>query len=221
MPNVAFRPQRGRNRPASCRGAFEGGPKCLTLPSEAHKKRGGRLRTGHREAHKKRGGRLRTGHREAATGQPAAEASDRPLEVLGRVLLGLANCCILRLWKCLKGSARLGQLLHPAVSQAPPRLGFGYRPGSADIDRRTSIKSLSKPGNEADSHPSALLEWLAPKRPVECRKMFLVDRIWCRESMILDSKIHCILAWPVSPPNVVRYPLISNLPGLILLPQGL
>ena len=58
MPNVAFRPQRGRNRPASCRGAFEGGPKCLTLPSEAHKKRGGRLRTGHREAHKKRRGRL-------------------------------------------------------------------------------------------------------------------------------------------------------------------
>ena len=53
--------------------------------------------------------------------------------MLGRVLLGLANCCILRLWKCLKGSARLGQLLHPAVSQAPPRLGFGYRPGSADI----------------------------------------------------------------------------------------
>ena len=79
------------------------------------------------------GGRLRTGHREAATGGPAGEASDRPLEVLGRVLLGLANCCILRLWKCLKGSARLGQLLHPAVSQAPPRLGFGYRPGSADI----------------------------------------------------------------------------------------
>ena len=68
-----LRPQRGRNRPASCRGAFEGGPKCLTLPSEAHKKRGGRLRTGHREAHKKRGGRLRTGHREAATGLPAAE----------------------------------------------------------------------------------------------------------------------------------------------------
>ena len=85
------------------------------------------------EAHKKRGGRLRTGHREAATGRPAGEASDRPLEVLGRVLLGLANCCILRLWKCLKGSARLGQLLHPAVSQAPPRLGFGYRPGSADM----------------------------------------------------------------------------------------
>ena len=46
------------NRPASCRGAFEGGPKCLTSPSEAHKKRGGRLRTGHREA---------------ATGLPAAE----------------------------------------------------------------------------------------------------------------------------------------------------
>ena len=53
MPNVAFgirregqasdRPQRGRGRPASCRGAFEGGPKCLTSPSEAHKKRGGRL----------------------------------------------------------------------------------------------------------------------------------------------------------------------------------
>ena len=66
MPNVAFgerrqasdRPQRGRNRPASCRGGFEGGPKCLTSPSEAHKKRGGRLRTGHREA---------------ATGLPAAE----------------------------------------------------------------------------------------------------------------------------------------------------
>ena len=58
MPNVAFgspeeerrqasdRPQRGRNRPA------------LTSPSEAHKTRGGRLRTGHREA---------------TTGLPAAE----------------------------------------------------------------------------------------------------------------------------------------------------
>ena len=39
-------------------GAFEAEPKCLTLPSEAHKKRGDRLRTGHREAHKKRRGRL-------------------------------------------------------------------------------------------------------------------------------------------------------------------
>ena len=53
------RPQRGHNRPASCRGGFEGGAKCLTSPSEAHKKRGGRL--------------IRTGHREAATGLPAAE----------------------------------------------------------------------------------------------------------------------------------------------------
>ena len=69
------RPQRGRNRPAGCREGFEGSPKCLTSPLEAHKKRGGRLRTGHREA---------------ATGLPAAEkglkavqnaerqASDRP-----------------------------------------------------------------------------------------------------------------------------------------------
>ena len=59
MPNVAFR---------------------------THKKRGGRLRTGHREAatglpaatspseaHKKRGGRLRTRHKKATTGLPAAE----------------------------------------------------------------------------------------------------------------------------------------------------
>ena len=108
MPNVAFgspqeerrqasdRPQRGRNKPA-CRGGFEGGPKCLTSPSDARKKRGGRLRTGHREAATglpaaERGGRPRTGHREAAAGLPAGEASDRPLEVLGRVLLGLANC---------------------------------------------------------------------------------------------------------------------------------
>ena len=78
-----------------------GGPKCLTSPSEAHKKRGGRLRTGHREAATglpaaERGGRPRTGHREAAAGLPAGEASDRPLEVLGRVLLGLANCFTLR-----------------------------------------------------------------------------------------------------------------------------
>ena len=70
MPNVAFgspeeerrqasdRPQRGRNRPAGCREAFAGGPKCLTSPSEAHKKRGGRLRRGRREA---------------TTGLPAAE----------------------------------------------------------------------------------------------------------------------------------------------------
>ena len=47
-----------RGRPASCREGFVGGPKCLTSPSEAHKKRGGRLRTGHREP---------------ATGLPAAE----------------------------------------------------------------------------------------------------------------------------------------------------
>ena len=77
-------------------GAFEAEPKCLTLPSEAHKKRRGRpasCREGGKEAvrlwgafeaepkcltlpseaHKKRGGRLRTGHREAARGLPAAE----------------------------------------------------------------------------------------------------------------------------------------------------
>ena len=71
MPNVAFgskpirREEAGlgqakrRGRPASCREGFGGGPKCLTSPSEAHKKRGGC--------------RLRTGHREAATGLPAAE----------------------------------------------------------------------------------------------------------------------------------------------------
>ena len=33
------RPQRGRGRPAGCRGGFEGGARgCLTLPSEAHRK---------------------------------------------------------------------------------------------------------------------------------------------------------------------------------------
>ena len=70
MPNVAFgskpirREEAGlgqakrRGRPASCREGFGGGPKCLTSPSEAHKKRGGC--------------RLRTGHREPATGLPAA-----------------------------------------------------------------------------------------------------------------------------------------------------
>ena len=57
--------------------------KCLTSPSEAHKRRGGRLRTGHREA---------------ATGLPASWRG------LGQAF-GSA-------WK---GSARLGQLLHPRV----------------------------------------------------------------------------------------------------------
>ena len=46
-------------------GAFEAEPKCLTLPSEAHKKRGGRLRTGHREA---------------ARGLPAAERLLKPVQ---------------------------------------------------------------------------------------------------------------------------------------------
>ena len=32
------RPQRGRGRPAGCRGAFEGGAGCLTSPLEAHRK---------------------------------------------------------------------------------------------------------------------------------------------------------------------------------------
>ena len=114
-----------------------GGPKCLTSPSEAHKKRGGRLRTGHREAatglpaaeeglkavqkcltspsdaHKRRGGRLRTGHREAATGLPAAERGGRPRTGRSRPASwrGLGQA----FGSAWKGSARLGQLLHPRV----------------------------------------------------------------------------------------------------------
>ena len=88
MPNVAFgspeeekrqasdRPQRGRGRPAGCREAFEGGARgCLTSPLEAHRKsfRHASSLTLPSEAQKKRRGRLRTGHREAGAGLPAAE----------------------------------------------------------------------------------------------------------------------------------------------------
>ena len=63
------------------------------------------------------------------------QASDRPPR--GR---GQPQCtCTHAFGSAWKGSARLGQLLHPAVSQAPPRLGFGYRPGSAD-----TINNLDK-----------------------------------------------------------------------------
>ena len=71
MRQASDRPQRGRKRPAGCREAFEAGPKCLTLPSEAHKKRGGRLRTGHREA---------------ARGLPAAERLLKPVQNASRCL---------------------------------------------------------------------------------------------------------------------------------------
>ena len=90
-------------------GAFEAEPKCLTLPSEAHKKRRGRpascreegkaavrlwgafeaepkCLTLPSEAHKKRGGRLRTGHREAARGLPAAERLLKPVQNASRCL---------------------------------------------------------------------------------------------------------------------------------------
>ena len=73
------RPQRGRGRPAGCRGAFEGRARgCLTLPSEAHRK----SFVGQAAACRnvcgrgpwvKRRGKLRTGHREAGAGLPAAE----------------------------------------------------------------------------------------------------------------------------------------------------
>ena len=72
------RPQRGRGRPAGCRG-FEGGARgCLTLPSEAHRKSflgqaAACRNVCGRGPWAKRRGRLRTGHREAAAGLPAAE----------------------------------------------------------------------------------------------------------------------------------------------------
>ena len=65
------RPQRGRGRPAGCRGGFEGGARgCLTLPSG--QAAACRSVCG-RGPWAKRRGRLRTGHREAAAGLPAAE----------------------------------------------------------------------------------------------------------------------------------------------------
>ena len=73
------RPQRGRGRPAGCRGGFEGGARgCLTLPSEAHRKSflgqaAACRNVCGRGPWVKRRGRLRTGHREAAAGLPAAE----------------------------------------------------------------------------------------------------------------------------------------------------
>ena len=72
-------PQRGRGRPAGCRGGFEGGARgCLTLPSEAHRKSflgqaAACRNVCGRGPWAKRRGRLRTGHREAAAGLPAAE----------------------------------------------------------------------------------------------------------------------------------------------------
>ena len=56
MPNVAFRTHKEERRQASREAAT--GLGAATSPSEARKKRGGRLRTGHREA---------------TTGLPAAE----------------------------------------------------------------------------------------------------------------------------------------------------
>ena len=73
------RPQRGRGRPAGCRGGFEGGA-CgsLTSPSEAHRtsflgQAAACRNVCGRGRWAKRRGRLRTGHREAAAGLPAAE----------------------------------------------------------------------------------------------------------------------------------------------------
>ena len=83
------RPQRGRGRPAGCRGAFEGRARgCLTLPSEAHRK----SFVGQAAACRnvcgrgpwvKRRGRLRTGHREAAL----------PSEAHRRSFVGQAAAC--------------------------------------------------------------------------------------------------------------------------------
>ena len=75
------RPQRGRGRPAGCRGSrgFEGGARgSLTSPSEAHRKSflgqaAACRNVCGRGPWAKRRGRLRTGHREAAAGLPAAE----------------------------------------------------------------------------------------------------------------------------------------------------
>ena len=73
------RPQRGRGRPAGCRGGFEGGDRgCLTLPSETHRKSflgqaAACRNVCGRSPWMKRRGRLRTGHREAAAGLPATE----------------------------------------------------------------------------------------------------------------------------------------------------
>ena len=73
------RSQRGRGRPAGCRGGFEGGARgCLMLPSEAHRKSflgqaAACRNVCGRGPWVKRRGRLRTGHREAAAGLPAAE----------------------------------------------------------------------------------------------------------------------------------------------------
>ena len=73
------RPQRGRGRPAGCRGGFEGGARgSLTSPSEAHRtsflgQAAACRNVCGRGRWAKRRGRLRTGHREAAAGLPAAE----------------------------------------------------------------------------------------------------------------------------------------------------
>ena len=66
------RPQRGRGRPAGCRGGFEGGARgCLTSPSEAHRK--SFLGCGLQE-------RLRPG----PVGEEKRQASDRPQRGRGR-----------------------------------------------------------------------------------------------------------------------------------------
>ena len=145
MPNVA-------GRPASCREGFGGGPQCLTLLSEAHKKRRGRpasCREGFgggpkcltllSEAHKKRRGRPAS-CREGLEGGPKCLPllSEKPIR-RGEAGLGQAterpwpatmhlHTC---LWKCLPpctGSARqgcgpgLGQCL-PLLSEKPIRRG--------------------------------------------------------------------------------------------------
>ena len=81
MPNVAFGSPSEEKRQACQLPRRVGGRS--KMPNVAFGK-----------AHKKRRGRPRTGHREAAANHNAP--AHMPLEVLGRVLQGLANCFTLR-----------------------------------------------------------------------------------------------------------------------------
>ena len=140
------RPQRGRGRPAGCRGGFEGGAGgCLTLPSEAHRKSflgqaAACRNVCGRGPWVKRRGRLRTGHREAAAGLPAAEEGLRagcltlPSEAHRKSFLGQAaacrNVCGRGPWAKRRGRLRTG---HREAAAGLPAAEEGLRAGPVGV----------------------------------------------------------------------------------------
>ena len=143
------RPQRGRGRPAGCRGGFEGGARgCLTLPSEAHRKSflgqaAACRNVCGRGPWAKRRGRLRTGHREAAAGTAGCrggfEGGARgcltlPSEAHRKSFLGQAaacrNVCGRGPWAKRRGRLRTG---HREAAAGLPAAEEGLRAGPVGV----------------------------------------------------------------------------------------